>query len=67
MLSHQEVALFERIRGCGLLGGSVSLGVGSGVSKAHAELSVCFSLPSDQDAAIKYFSSTMPPAILPII
>jgi hypothetical protein len=33
MFSHQEVALFERIRRYGLVGGSVSLRVGFEVSK----------------------------------
>ena len=36
MLSHQGVTLFERIRRCGLVGGSVSLGVGSESLKPHA-------------------------------
>ena len=43
MLSHQGVALFEkskRIRRYGLVGGSVSLGVGVEVSKAHAKLRI---------------------------
>ena len=35
-LSCQGVALFERVRKCGLVGGSVSLGVDLEVLKAHA-------------------------------
>jgi hypothetical protein len=33
MLSHQGVELFERIRRCGLVGGSGPMGVGMEVSK----------------------------------
>jgi hypothetical protein len=41
MLSYQEMALFEmirRIRRCGLVGGSMSLGVGFEVSKSPESL-----------------------------
>jgi hypothetical protein len=69
MLSHQRVALFEkirRIRRHSLVGGNVSLGVGFEVSKAHAKPRV--SLPLDENVALNYFSSTMsakPAAMLP--
>lgn len=36
-LSHEEVALFERIRRCGHIGESVPLGVGSEALEAHAK------------------------------
>jgi hypothetical protein len=45
MLGHQGVALFERIRRlrrCGLVEGSLSLGVVFEVSKAHAKWLSCF-------------------------
>lgn len=48
MLAHQEVKLFEEIirtRRRGLIGGSVSLQVGSEVSKAHARSSFSLILP----------------------
>ena len=57
MLSHQGVALFEkikRIRRCGLVGGSVSLGVGFEISKAHAKPRV--SLLMDLSVALSYSS-----------
>lgn len=59
-INHQETELFERIRKCGLVGGSVSLGVGFEVSQAPDRLSV-FPLPLlvDEDVAHSYFSSTM--------
>ena len=46
MLSHQGVALFERIRRIsrGLIGGSVSLGVHVEVSKAQASPNVALPL-----------------------
>jgi hypothetical protein len=48
MLGHQGVALFERMRRCGLAGGSVLLGIGSEVSIALARLNVIlFLLPVD--------------------
>jgi hypothetical protein len=46
MLSHQGVALFERIRRirrCGLVSRGLSLGVGSEVSKTHARPNVSLS------------------------
>jgi len=36
MFGHHGVALFERVRRCGLVGGNVSLGVSFGVSKAQS-------------------------------
>ena len=50
MLSHQGEELFDRIRKikrCGCVGGSVSLGVGLKVSKAHAKPSVALSTGQD--------------------
>ena len=44
MLGQQGVVLFERIRRCGLVGGSVSGRLGFEVSKAQARLSVFFLL-----------------------
>ena len=49
MPSHQRIESFEmirRIKRCGFVGGSVSLGVGFVASKAHARLSVSPSLPA---------------------
>jgi hypothetical protein len=43
MLGHSGAALFERIRRCGLIGGSKSLGVNFEISKAHAKSRVSFS------------------------
>ena len=66
MLSHQGVALFERLRRtgrCGLVGGSMSLGLDSEVVKYHTGLA-SLSLPMDQDVALYIFPSTMP-AMLP--
>jgi hypothetical protein len=66
MLSHQGVALFERIRRirrCGLVGGSVSLGFE--FFKAHARSRGCLSLPVMFAAvAVNYFSSALPVTIL---
>jgi hypothetical protein len=47
MLSHQRVELFERIRRCGLVGGSVSLGLAFKVSKAYPGLMPLFLFPAD--------------------
>jgi hypothetical protein len=43
MLGHHGVVLFERIKRCGLVGRSMSLGVGFEVSNAYAKssLSLC--------------------------
>ena len=46
------MALFERIRGCALVGGSVSLGVGFKVSKDLARPSFSLFLPVDQVVAL---------------
>jgi hypothetical protein len=41
---HQGVALFERVRRCGLVGGNESLVVSFEGSKAHATPNLCLSL-----------------------
>jgi len=67
MFSHKEVERFggiRRITRCGLVGGSMSVGVGSEVSKAHARPSLSLSA-YDQDIALDYFSSTLPAAVFP--
>lgn len=49
------MTLFERIRTCGLVGGSVSLGAGFKVSEAEARTSVSpslFLLPADLDGTV---------------
>ena len=46
----------RRFRRCGLVGGSVSLGMDFEVSKAYARPSLCLS--PDQDVALGYYSST---------
>jgi hypothetical protein len=65
MLGHPGLALVGRIRKCGLVGGSVSLGEGFKVSKAYEKPRVCLSvsvsvslsLPMDQDIVLRYCSS----------
>ena len=74
MLSHQEVALFERIRRIrkyGFVGRNVSLGVGGRgfeVSKADARPDLSLSLPIDNDVDFSYCSrvrcTTMHPATM---
>jgi hypothetical protein len=75
MLSHQRVALFERIRIISgrclwsrgvYIEGSVSLGVGFEGSKAHVRLTPLLflsppplSLPVDQDITLSYCSRTI--------
>ena len=51
--------IFRRIRGCSVVGRSMSLGVGFEVSKAHVSPMLSFSLFSDQDVALSYVSSTI--------
>jgi hypothetical protein len=58
MLSQELVALFDRIRRirrCGLIGESMSLGVGFKPMPNSAFLS----WPADQDIALSYCSSTL--------
>lgn len=38
------MTLFERLKGCGLVGGSISLELGFEVSRVQVRLSVCFFL-----------------------
>lgn len=47
MLSYQGVALLEKVRWCGLVGRSVSLGLGVEVSKAQARFSGLFLVTAD--------------------
>ena len=60
MLSHQGVKLFDRIRRVrrhGLLGGSMSLGVGFELSKAHTGPGFFLSLlPANQDVKLSAVS-----------
>lgn len=51
MLNHQEIALFERIRRCGLVGASVPMGEGFDISRAQASQAQWLSLlvPADLD------------------
>lgn len=71
MLSHQGVALLERIRrikGCGLVGGSVLLGVCFKVSIAHAKpypLSLCLQIRIKVSIAAPV--SVSMPAMLPAV
>lgn len=63
MLTHQGVALFEKIRKCGLVGRSLSLAEGFVASKAYAKLSVSlFQLPGDLDVKL---SSASPATCVP--
>lgn len=62
MLSYQGVALLEKVRWCGLVGKSVSLGLGVEVSKAQARFSG-FSLPGD--CRYTELSATTPALCLP--
>lgn len=48
----------RRQRWGGLVGGSLTLGVGAEVSRAHARQVALYLLPVDQDADLSYFSST---------
>lgn len=70
MLSHQRVALFKRIRRCGLVGRSILLGVGFGISEAHARPKV--SLFPEPMGPVEDLSVTIPyhvylsAAILPV-
>lgn len=65
---HQGIALSERIRKCGNVGRSVSLGVGLELSKAHTKTRVSLSQPGEHDVDLSYFSGTiaayMPPCFL---
>jgi hypothetical protein len=61
MLSHEEVALFERIRRirrCGLVGVDVAL-------KEVCHWRWAFSLPTDQDVALSYCFRTTCATVLP--
>lgn len=49
LLGHQGVALFENIRMCGLIGGSVSLEVGFEVSKSPFQAQTLSLLAVDLD------------------
>ena len=53
MLGHQGVALFERMRGVGLVGGNMSLGLGVEVSKANCKPGISIYLhPADLDVGL---------------
>ena len=71
LVSHQGVALFERIKGirrCGLVGGSVSLGVGFEVSEAPAKSDGPLALPGACQSGcrtLSYHCSTMSACTLP--
>jgi hypothetical protein len=55
MLGYQLVNYWKGLGGVAFIGESVSLGVGSDISKAHARLSISPCLPVDQDVALCYF------------
>jgi hypothetical protein len=61
MFYHQGVELkkIRRITVCGFVGGSVLLGVGLEVSRAHVRLRVSHSFSCCRSKALSYFSSTM--------
>lgn len=56
---------YQRIRGCGLVRGSVKSPCL--VRCLFVYLSLSFSLPTDGDVALNYFSSIMPAAMLPTV
>lgn len=68
MFSHRKVALCERIKEmCGLVGGTVSLGVGLEVSKAHAQPGGCLSPVADWNVALSFCSWAIPADMFPTL
>jgi hypothetical protein len=60
MFGHQGMALFEMIRGCGLVGGSVSLEVNFEILRTQARPSASLFLSSDLGIEL---SATSPAAM----
>jgi hypothetical protein len=66
-IGSKEVALFERTRKCGLVGGSVSLGLGFEIQKSKSGPVALFLLPAISRSGCRTLSSfsTMSACVLP--